>query len=460
MDAVHAMHEDGVELIVTVDNGITAIAEAELIADLGMTLVITDHHQPLETLPKAAVIVDAHRADDTSPFHDLCGAGVALKLVAVTGRRRYGNGAGAVRRTGGNCDDCRRGEFIRRKPLSGTAGAAASGEYGTCGAAGTAGKSGLLGKSFTSTSVAFGIAPRINAAGRFGSPKTAVELLLCEDSDEAAELAGGTERRNQARKAEEVRILEEIAEQAAENPRLLKERVWCLPERAGIMVSSALRLPDWKNSSESQRSLITLEGDPCPRLHAFLWCVFCVSLPARVSGIAVTPWRSPFGAGGFSLPTEHVERFRQAVQQYAKESNPVMPVLTLEADKLLMPQEITMENITGLEALAPFGEGNPVPVFAICHAVLQSVLPLSGGTHSKLKITYGGMAMDLLLFRTQTGRSDAENWRCVRFSDQHRGRQFSGQTAAFCDCQGLSEKRPETGKVFCRGKYIRTILPA
>ena len=59
-----------------------------------------------------------------------------------------------------------------------------------------------------------------------------------------------------------------------------------------------------------------------------------------------------------------------------------------------------MENITGLEALAPFGEGNPVPVFAICHAVLQSVLPLSGGTHSKLKITYGGMAMDLLLFRT------------------------------------------------------------
>ena len=83
VDAVHAMHEDGVELIVTVDNGITAIAEAELIADLGMTLVITDHHQPLETLPKAAAIVDAHRADDTSPFHDLCGAGVALKLVAA-----------------------------------------------------------------------------------------------------------------------------------------------------------------------------------------------------------------------------------------------------------------------------------------------------------------------------------------------------------------------------------------
>ena len=82
-NAVREMHEDGVELIVTVDNGITALEEAELIAELGMTLVITDHHQPLETLPRAAAIVDAHRADDTSPFHDLCGAGVALKLVAA-----------------------------------------------------------------------------------------------------------------------------------------------------------------------------------------------------------------------------------------------------------------------------------------------------------------------------------------------------------------------------------------
>ena len=86
-------------------------------------------------------------------------------------------------------------------------------------------KSGLTGKAFTSTSIAFGIAPRINAAGRFGSPKPAVELLLCEDPDEAAELAEELERRNQARKAEESRILEEIALQAAEQPQLLKERV-------------------------------------------------------------------------------------------------------------------------------------------------------------------------------------------------------------------------------------------
>lgn len=400
VDVVHAMHEDGVELIVTVDNGITAIAEAELIADLGMTLVITDHHQPLETLPKAAAIVDAHRADDTSPFHDLCGAGVALKLVAALDG---GDTAMALEQFGELAAIATIADVVN---LSGEnrylvqLGLRLLANTERVGLLALLEKSGLLGKSFTSTSVAFGIAPRINAAGRFGSPKTAVELLLCEDPDEAAELAEELERRNQARKAEEVRILEEIAEQVAENPRLLKERVLVFAGEGwhhGVIGIAASRLEE---QFGKPTILITLEGDRARgsmrsfgAFSAFRCLHACRELLSRYGGHP--------GAGGFSLPTEHVERFRQAVQQYAKESNPVMPVLTLKADKLLMPQEITMENITGLEALAPFGEGNPVPVFAICHAVLQSVLPLSGGTHSKLKITYGGMAMDLLLFRTR-----------------------------------------------------------
>lgn len=400
VDVVHAMHEDGVELIVTVDNGITAIAEAELIADLGMTLVITDHHQPLETLPKAAAIVDAHRADDTSPFHDLCGAGVALKLVAALDG---GDTAMALEQFGELAAIATIADVVN---LSGEnrylvqLGLRLLANTERVGLLALLEKSGLLGKSFTSTSVAFGIAPRINAAGRFGSPKTAVELLLCEDPDEAAELAEELERRNQARKAEEVRILEEIAEQVAENPRLLKERVLVFAGEGwhhGVIGIAASRLEE---QFGKPTILITLEGDRARgsmrsfgAFSAFRCLHACQELLSRYGGHP--------GAGGFSLPTEHVERFRQAVQQYAKESNPVMPVLTLKADKLLMPQEITMENITGLEALAPFGEGNPVPVFAICHAVLQSVLPLSGGTHSKLKITYGGMAMDLLLFRTR-----------------------------------------------------------
>ncbi|MFR0949991.1 MAG: DHHA1 domain-containing protein [Ruminococcus callidus] len=297
-----------------------------------------------------------------------------------------------------------------RKPLSGTAGAAASANTER-GAAGTAGKSGLLGKSFTSTSVAFGIAPRINAAGRFGSPKTAVELLLCEDPDEAAELAEELERRNQARKAEEVRILEEIAEQAAENPRLLKERVLVFAGEGwhhGVIGIAASRLEE---QFGKPTILITLEGDRARgsmrsfgAFSAFRCLHACRELLSRYGGHP--------GAGGFSLPTEHVERFRQAVQQYAKESNPVMPVLTLEADKLLMPQEITMENITGLRhwhrlAKAIRRRCLPLPRgFAKCPAAVRRNAP----AENHLRRHGNGSAA----VPDQT-EDDAENWRCVIF---------------------------------------------
>ena len=82
-DAIRKLHEDGVGLIITVDNGISALEEAKLCKELGITLVVTDHHQPGEVLPEAAAVVDPHRADDTSPFKPLCGCGVALKLIAA-----------------------------------------------------------------------------------------------------------------------------------------------------------------------------------------------------------------------------------------------------------------------------------------------------------------------------------------------------------------------------------------
>ena len=120
-----------------------------------------------------------------------------------------------------------------------------------------------------------------------------MELLLCEDQDEAAELAEELERRNQARKAEEVRILEEIAEQAAENPRLLKERVLVFAGEGwhhGVIGIAASRLEE---QFGKPTILITLEGDRARGSMRSFGAFFCVSLPARVSGIAVTLWRSP-----------------------------------------------------------------------------------------------------------------------------------------------------------------------
>lgn len=399
-NAIHDLHEDEVEMIITVDNGITAIEEAEMIASLGMTLIITDHHQPLEILPRAAAIVNPHRADDTSPYHNLCGAGVALKLVAALdggddtmALEQFGELA-AIATVADIVDLSGENRFLVQQGLRLLPNTERPGLLALLD------RCGLSGKPFTATSIAFGIAPRINAAGRFGSPDTAVRLLLCEDPEEAALLAEELEHRNQARKAEEAKILQEIAEQVDKNPMLLKERVLIFIGENwhhGVIGIAASRLQE---QFGKPAILITIEGDHARgsmrsfgSFSAFRCLHACSTLLTRYGGHP--------GAGGFSLESNQAEAFRGAVQAYAREFHPDMPILTLEADCLLMPQEITVDNISSLSVLAPFGEGNPVPVFAICHAVLQGVVPLSHGVHSKLKITYGGIAMDLLLFRVK-----------------------------------------------------------
>lgn len=398
--AVHAMQEDGVEMVITVDNGITAVEEAALMASLGITLIITDHHQPLDVLPTAAAIVDPHRADDTSPFHNLCGAGIALKLVAALdggddtmAMEQFGELA-AIATVADVVELSGENRFFVQQGLRLLANTERPGLLALLK------KSGLMGKSFTSTSIAFGIAPRINAAGRFGSPRKAVELLLCEDMEEAKELAEELEHLNQARKAEETHILEQIMEQAIQNPLLLKQRVLVFAGENwhhGVIGIAASRIQE---KFGKPTILITLEADKARgsmrsfgTFSAFRCLDACRDLLERYGGHP--------GAGGFSLASTDVEAFREAVQQYALEEAPDMPVMTLEADQLLMPQQLTLESIASLSVLEPFGEGNPVPVFALCHAVFQEAIPLSRGVHTKLLVTYGGMSLDLLLFRVK-----------------------------------------------------------
>lgn len=397
--AVRKLKEEGTKLIITVDNGITALKESELIYELGMRLVVTDHHRPLDELPKAEAVVDAHRSDCPSPYKKYCGAGIALMLVAALEGGDYtipmemfgefaaiATVADVVELSGEN-------RFLVQRGLMYLANTERPGLIALME------RSGILGKKLTSTSLAFSIAPRINAAGRFGSPSQAVRLLIAEDQEEAERLADDLEKCNRERKEEEEKILGEVQKQIEKQPSILAERVLVFAGNNwhhGVIGIVAARLLERFGKPVF---MITIEENGA-RGSARSFGEFSVFECLNACKDHLTKYGGHPGAGGFSLEKESIPDFIRTTAKYAAENFPEMPVLTEKADKLLMPEDLTIDNIGGLSILEPMGEGNPSPVFAICHGVLKELSPLSNGVHTKMKLIYGTMAIEALLFRT------------------------------------------------------------
>ena len=396
-DAITKLHEQGVELIVTVDNGISAVDEAEYIYELGMKLVVTDHHQPPEVLPRAEAVVDPHRHDCPSVYKNISGVGVALKLCAALDDGNYemvleqyadlaaiGTVADIVRLDGENRVIVSSGlELMKNTENFGL-------NY-------LLDKCSINRESINSTSIAFGIAPRINAAGRFGSPIYAVKALLEEDEDSEINVERMIELNN-LRKNTEAEILENIMTYISENPQELNQRVLILCGKGwhhgviGIVSSKLMELYGKPNiilsldeNGEARGSARSIKG-----FHIHKCLTYCADLLIRYGGHEC--------AGGLSLREENLPEFCRRVQQYAAQNNPTMPVLTVTADKILKGTDLTVKAVEALDMLEPFGEGNPKPVFAILGAQLTRISALSQGKHSKLEFVYDGTKFAALLF--------------------------------------------------------------
>lgn len=394
--AVRRMHELGAKLIVTVDNGISAHNEAELIYELGMKLVITDHHQPGETLPKAEAIVDPHRKDCPSAFKDLCGAGVVLKLIAAAeggydaALEEYGELAAlatvadVVPLTGENRYIVRYGlELMKNSEREGI--------------------NALISVSrtklpVTSSAAAFGLAPRINASGRFGSPSLAARLLLTCDEEEAQLLAEELEELNTKRKLAENAIMDDIEKFISENPVAAVERVLVLSGRNwnhGIIGIVAARMLE---RFDKPCFVITIEGE-FARGSARSFGNFSVFESLEYCSDLLMKYGGHKGAGGFTIKTGKIPEFTARLQQFAAENFSVMPIPDITADKLVVPGELTIENVRGLKALEPFGEGNRQPVFAMGGATVTEIISLSKGAHTKLRLDCSGKCFEALMFR-------------------------------------------------------------
>ncbi len=398
LKATERIAADGVSLIVTVDNGISAISEAEHIYSLGMKLVVTDHHRQGEQLPRAEAVVDPHRQDCLSPFKEMCGAGIALKLVAALdggdctmALEQFGDLA-AIATIADIVSLNGENRFLVSYGLeliSNSDRPAIMALKEVCG---------LKNKSVDTRSVGFGLAPRINASGRFGSPKTAADLLLCENYDEAIDIARELDRLNNVRKDTENSIISEIYSMIDKSPDIIRNRVIFLcgnDWHHGVIGIVASRIVE----QFGKPCFIASEIDGEIRGSARSLGDFSIFEALSAASEALEKFGGHPGAGGFTIKSGMEDTFCNLLEKYALESHKNMPLAEIHADSPVSPQELTIENIRGLDVLEPFGTDNEKPLFYIENAQIIDIVPLSEGVHTKLRIKVGFTQADAIMFR-------------------------------------------------------------
>ena len=397
-NAIQSIRDKGYQLIVTVDNGISAVEEAEFAAELGIDLIITDHHLPPETLPKAVAVVDPRRLDDTSPFKGLCGAGVAFKLCAALDgcppedMRDYcgdlaavGTVADVMPLTGENRTLVKSG--LRQLQNTDRPGLEALLE-----------EVGLAGRPITAENISYAIAPRINAAGRMDSAVTALQLVLCEDPDRAEELAHKLNEINVKRQETELEIFKAAQVLLEQQPERLEDRVmllWGRDWHPGVIGIVASRLVE-----RTGRPVIVVTVDehgeckgsgrsvPGFNLHACIGS--CADLLIRYGGHAM--------AAGLSVREENLPELRRRLNEWAARECPVLHTAPLECDLPIHLDRVTVDSVRRIDALAPFGAENPTPVFLLQSAVVDGVYPVSEGRHSRLRLRQGNASVYAVWF--------------------------------------------------------------
>lgn len=396
---IRTLKEEGVSLIVTVDNGISAVDEAKLIRELGMDLVITDHHRPGDVLPEAVAVVDPFQPGCPSPYKTICGAVVVLKLIAAmdggdweTALEQFGDLA-ALATVGDVMPLDGENRFIVQRGLQLLANTERMGLFSLMAVCGIE-----HGTPVSAQTAAFQLIPRINAAGRFASASVAARLFLTDDPEEAQMLAAEIHSLNDERRKTEQEILAEILTQIRKDPSLLSKRVLVFAGEDwhhGVIGIAAARLEErygkpcflMSKEEDGYRGSARSFGD----FSVFECLKACEAHLIRYGGHP--------GAGGFTVSEEEKDAFCDAIQAYAAKANPVMPVLTVHAEKAVAPQEMTVENVSGLSVLEPFGEGNPKPLFILEQVQVTDIIPLSGGAHTKLRIRKDGVQQEVLIFR-------------------------------------------------------------
>ncbi len=425
--AVEYLKEQGVSLIVTVDNGISSVQEVARANELGIDVVVTDHHRPQEILPDAVAVVDAYRPDDTSPYKHFSGVGIAFKLLMA-----LEDGAGDVEDLLEAYSDLAAigtiGDIV---PLTGEnrtlirAGLERLSQSDRPGVQALLENAGIAGKALTSTNVAFTLVPRINATGRMGAPERAVRLLISGYEEEAEVLSEEICADNEERR----RVEAEIAEAAFANIEAkgyMKDRVVVVDGENwhhGVIGIVASRVTERcgkpcmiisRGETEAKGSGRSVEG-----FSLFEAICACGDLLIKFGGHPM--------AAGITLKPENIEAFRKRINQYAAEHFPQMPTQTVTLDCKLNPAALSVSMAQSLTQLEPFGNGNPQPVFGLFNMELSNVTPVGGGGHLRLTLEKNGAVITAMRFNTKPEELPYHIGDKIDLAVQLEAREFRGQ---------------------------------
>ncbi len=440
--AIRQLHREGVKLIVTVDCGITAVEEAGLCRELGIDLVITDHHECKQILPEAVAVVDPHRPDCTYPHKDLSGVGVAFKLAsALCGSQEevlesyadmvcLGTVADVMPLQGENrVFVCRGLQSLRNTHR---AGLQALMKLSGCEPAGV-----------NSSSVGYVLAPRINAAGRMGRIDVAVELMLTQDPARGEALAQELCDMNRQRQEVESEIYAQAVQMLPEKTPdaiVLADETW----HQGVVGIVASRIAE---EYCCPTFLICLDGDH-GKASSRSYGGFNLFTALSSLSELLESYGGHELAAGFTIHRQQIGAFREKIGSlarafYAEDA----PRTVLEADCAIPPEMLTLANVDSLERLEPCGNGCPKPMLVMEQMQVERIQQVGGGRHMRLRLRRGRYSLNGIYFSAtaQTASIDIGDVVDVAFLPQVN--EFRGERTVQMNIQDI---RPNC-KADCSG---------
>ena len=394
-EAIKKVFDDGHRLMITVDCGISGIAEVDYANSLGMEVLITDHHEPAQTLPNALAVVDAKRKDNEYPFNQLAGVGVVFKLIQAISiklnleEREYLKYLDIV--CIGTISDIV--PLVDENRVIAKLGLMLVNQTRNIGLKALLEVVGF--KSIDSGTISFGVAPRINACGRMGHEQIALDLFLAKDYETAKKLAIKLNEYNTERQSIEKRIFDEAKEKIENEENnnaciIVGGEGW----HHGIIGIVASKVTDMYFKPSIlicfENNIGKGSGRSIPGFDLHEALMNCSAELEKFGGHAM--------AVGVTVAKDKFNEFKTKLEEYAKKCDidKIVPIINIDSEVQL--KNIDIDSVKSLKMLEPFGEANKTPLFLFKNLKINSIRALSEGKHLKLTLKEDNFMIDAIAF--------------------------------------------------------------